>query len=184
MKLATLLGLTSLCLIAACGQKGGNATASAGGTSSGGGAPAAATSGADTTLTMADLPHPKAGLWETTITDTDLPKPSTDTNCLSGQAPSMTKMPEGCADLSIKRTFTGQIVIDANCKTPQFTMVAHSVSTGDFQTHMSTDSESTMTMQGQPPRMSKMHIDAHWVGPCAPGQKPDDLPDTPDKGTN
>ena len=39
---------------------------------------------------------------------------------------------------------------------------------------MTGDSTMTMSMKQLPPRTIKMHTDATWVGPCAPGQKPDD----------
>jgi len=172
MKPATAIGLAALCLVAACGKSGANSGA--------GGSPpataAAPSSGPDTPLAYADLPHPRAGLWQTT-TDNGDGHPDTSTTCLSGQAPAMAKMPDGCAQPSIKRTFTGQIVIDASCKTPHFSMTGHSVSSGDFQNHVSTDSETSMTMGSQPTRSSKIHIDSRWIGPCPPGQKPDDAPD-------
>jgi hypothetical protein len=168
----SVIGLAVLCLVAACGKPGGTAGASAAAPMAGAGP----TSGPNTAVTFADLPHPRAGLWQTTTDDGD-GHPDTSSACLSGAAPTVAKMPAGCDQPSIKRTFTGSIVVDATCKTAQFSMTAHSVSTGDFQSHVTTESESTMTMAGQPPRTSKLHIDAHWVGPCPPDQKPVDAPD-------
>ena len=166
------VALAALALLAARGPKGGgNATASAGAP---GGAPA---SGPDVPITLADLPRPKAGLWQTTLDDGD-GKPSTSTTCYSGKTPNMPKMPPGCSQLGIKRTFLGPIVMDMNCATPDFTMVMHSTVSGDFQNSMSSDAVMTMSLKGAPPKTSKMHSDAHYVGPCAPGQTPDDAPDT------
>jgi hypothetical protein len=160
--------LAGLSLLAACGPKGGgNATAA-------GGAPA---SGPDVQVNLSDLPHQQPGLWKTVIDDGD-GKPATMTSCLSGKTPAMPKMPAGCSQFTIKKTFLGAYVMDMNCATPEFTMVAHSVATGDFQTHMSADMTMTMSSKQMPSRTTKMHSDASYVGPCAPGQKFDDADDS------
>ena len=171
----TATALVAVGLLAACSPKaGGNATAAAGGAP---GAAAAPTSGPDVQITLADLPHPKAGLWQNVIDDGD-GKPDTITSCLSGKTPSMPKMPPGCSQFSIKRTFLGHLVMDMNCTTPQFSMVMHSEASGDFQTNMSSDATMTMSGKSVGTRTTKMHTEAHYVGPCAPGQKPDDADDS------
>jgi hypothetical protein len=173
MKLAPMIALAGLCLVTACGPKGGNSTAA----SASGGGGAAPASGPDVTINLSDLPRQRAGLWQTTLDDGD-GHPDTNTRCVSGAAPDMSSMPKGCTQYSIKRTFTGAYVFDMNCKTAEFSMVGHTVATGDFQTQADSDTEMTMTIAGQAPKTSKMHVSSHWVGPCAPGQKPDDAPDT------
>jgi hypothetical protein len=170
---ATVLALATLSLLAACGPKGGgNATAGAGGSPAAGGA-----SGPDVQINMSDLPHPKAGMWQNVIDDGD-GKPATMTSCLSGRTPTMPKMPAGCSQFSMRRTFLGHIVMDMNCTTPQFTMVMHSEATGDFQNNMSSDATMTMSGPNMPAKTTKMHTEAHYVGPCAPGQTPDDIVDS------
>ena len=167
------LALAALSLLAACGPKaGGNATAA-------GGAPAAGApaSGPDVEVNLSDLPHQRAGLWKTVLDDGD-GKPADMTSCVSGKIPAMPKMPPGCSQFTIKKTFLGAYVMDMNCTTPDFTMVAHSVATGDFQSHMSADMTMTMSSKQMPSRTTKMHTDATYVGPCAPGQKFDDEDDS------
>ena len=165
------VALAALSLLAACGPKGGgNATAS-GGT---GGAPA---SGPDVQINLSDLPRQRAGLWKTVLDDGD-GKPADMTSCLSGKIPAMPKMPAGCSQFTIKKTFLGAYVMDMNCTTPDFTMVAHSVATGDFQTHMAADMTMTMSNKQAPSRTTKMHTEATYMGPCAPGQKFDDEDDS------
>jgi hypothetical protein len=162
--------IAGLSLLAACGPKGGGNQA--------GGAPGApAATGPDVPITMADLPRPKAGLWQSTIDDGD-GKPASTTSCYSGKQPDLGKMPQTCQTMTFKRTILGAIVIDMACANPDFSLTMHSVATGDFQSAMSSDATMSMTMKGQPPKVSKMHTEAHWVGPCPPGMKPDDAPDT------
>jgi hypothetical protein len=163
MKLTSIAALAAMSLLAACGPKGaGNAAT--------GGTPA---SGPDVSINIADLPHPKAGLWQSVIDDGD-GKPMTTTTCFSGKTPTMPKMPPGCSQFSIKRTFLGHFVMDMNCATPEFTMVMHSEATGDFQNNMASDATMTMSSKQMGPRTSKMHTEAHYVGPCPPGQQPED----------
>ena len=76
--------------------------------------------------------------------------------------------------VQFKRTFLGHIVMDMNCATPEFTMVMHSEAQGDFQTGMSSDATMTMSGKQMAPRTTKMHSEAHYLGPCTPGQQPDD----------
>ncbi|HUO12141.1 MAG TPA: DUF3617 family protein [Caulobacteraceae bacterium] len=171
MRTATVIGLSVLCFVAACGKPVERAGAV------GPGAAKAPANGPDAPLAYADLPRLKPGLWRTT-TDSGEGPPDTSSSCLSGRAPVVAKIPDGCAQPSIKRTFTGEIVVDASCKTAHFSMIGHTVSRGDFQSHVTTDSETTMTIGRQPPRTSKLHIDSRWVGPCPPGRKPDDAPDS------
>ncbi len=170
MKLTTAsaVALATLALLGACGPSGGSSTAA--NVAAGGAAPA---SGPDVQVDISSMPRQRGGLWKTVLDNGD-GKPDTSTSCMSGKAPAIPKMPAGCSQASLKRTFLGAYVMDMSCSTPAYTAVMHATVSGDFQTHMTGDSTMTMTMAQQPPRTIKMHTDATWVGPCAPGQKPDD----------
>lgn len=166
---ASAVALATFALLTACSPKGGGAGAAAGGAPTSG-APA---SGPDVSVDLANMPHQRAGLWKTVIDNGD-GKPESMTTCVSGKAPAVPRMPAGCSQFTLKRTFLGAYVMDMNCTTPNVTMVAHAVATGDFQTRMSGDSTMTMSGKQLPARTIKMHTEATWEGPCAPGQKPDD----------
>ena len=167
---AAAMTLAACTLLTACGQKaGGNAASGGGGSSAAGGA----ASGPDVDIKMSDLPHPRAGLWKLSMDDGD-GKPTTMTTCHSGKVPEMPKMPAGCNQFSIKKTFLGAYVMDMDCKTPDFSMSAHSTITGDFQTHVVGDGVMTMSGKGMPAKTIKTHTEETWVGPCAPGQTPVD----------
>jgi predicted small lipoprotein YifL len=168
MKLSPTLAAACLCLVAACGQKGGNAIAPAAGPAAGG-APAA--SGPDVVVGETDMPRLRPGLWRQTIDDGD-GKPDVMTICHSGAVTTLPKRSPNCGQFTIKRTFLGAYVVDMNCHTPQFSMVMHSVATGDFQNAVSSDATMTMSGEHVPVRTTKTHTEAHWVGPCPPGQKP------------
>lgn len=166
----TAVTITAICLLSGCGPQTGGPSA----LRAPAGAPPAA-SGPDQFINASDLPRPRAGLWRNTTDDGD-GKPSTDTTCYSGKPLAM-KMPTHCSQFTIKRKFLGGIVMDMTCASPRITMVSHSEVNGDFQTKMASDMTMTMTMAGQPPRTTKIHNEATYVGACPAGQKPDDQPD-------
>ena len=171
---ATLaLAAASLCILANCGPKGGQ-TASQAGPAASAPVAAAAQGGADQVIDFSALPRPRAGLWQT-VTDTGDGQPETTTSCFSGKMPNI-KMPATCSKVSFKRTFTGAIVSDMDCGSPggAYHMISHSVGTGDFQSTWASDGVLTLEMRGRPPQVVKTHAEAKYLGPCAPGQKPDD----------
>ena len=165
---ASTTALAAFALLAACGPKGGS-----GSTASGAAATGAAASGPEVPVDLANMPHQRAGLWKTVLDDGD-GKPDVSTNCMSGNAPAVPKMADGCAKFTLKKTFLGAYVMDMSCTTPEYAMTAHAVVTGDMQSHLVGDTTMTMSAKDQPVRTVKMHTDATWIGACPPGQKPDD----------
>jgi Protein of unknown function (DUF3617) len=168
LTLASTAALAAFALLAACSPKGG-----AGSTASGAAAAGGPASGPDVQIDVADMPHQRAGQWKTVLDDGD-GKPDVSTSCMSGKTPAIPKMPAECKQFTLKKTFLGAYVMDMSCSTPEYSMTAHAVVTGDTQSHLVGDSTMTMTMKDQPTRTMKMHTDATWVGPCAPGETPDD----------
>jgi hypothetical protein len=178
MKTPAILALAaaSLCLLAGCGPKGGQAASQAGAAAPAGGASGAAPAqgGPDTVLDFSALPHPRAGLWQT-VTDAGDGHPETTTSCFSGAMPSI-KKPTNCSQVSFKRTFTGAIVADMDCGSPDgaYHMSSHSVGSGDFQSTWASDGVVTLEMRGRPAQVIKTHSEAKYVGPCPPGENPVD----------
>ena len=167
----SVIALTGFCLLAACGPKGAGSNAPSGGAS---GAASAPSSGPDVAINLADLPRARAGLWQTTIDSGD-GHPGSVTSCASGKAPAIGKGVKECNKVVLKRTVLGDVVMDMSCTTPAFTMTSHMVATGDFETHITSDTVMSMKGVKGPPTTSKVHTEAHWLGPCPPGQKPDEL---------
>ncbi|MGA0599774.1 DUF3617 domain-containing protein [Caulobacter sp. KR2-114] len=175
LRLAGLAAVSvSLIALGACSKGGASSGASqAAGGGSGGGA-ASPASGPDTVITEADLPRLKAGKWQKVETGDD-GKSSTDTYCESGRQLQMKRADlKSCSQFEIKRTFLGGIVMNMTCGNPQYTMTAHATASGDFNSHMTSDVQMTMAVQGKPPVVTKVHTEATYLGPCDAGQKPDD----------
>ncbi|MCY1510598.1 hypothetical protein D9M68_449800 [compost metagenome] len=68
-----------------------------------------------------------------------------------------------------------KLVIDSVCKIGPTTATSRAVMTGDFSSAYRVESKSTYS----PPLMGRTEgtsvVDAKWVGPCKPGQKPGDM---------
>jgi hypothetical protein len=173
----TAVVIAGLCVLAACGPKpGGNAAAggAANSAAGGGGASTTASAGGDggQTVDFSALPHPRGGLWQETLDDGD-GKPSVTTSCLSGKTPVM-KVPKDCSQFTFKKTLLGAYVMDMACTMDGGSMSAHAEMNGDFQNAMTSDMTMNINITGQPARVMKMHTDLKYLGPCAPGQTPDD----------
>lgn len=173
LRLAGLAAVSvSLIALGACSKGAGGASSGASQAAAGGGA-ASPASGPDTVITEADLPRMKAGKWQKVETD-ETGKSSTETYCESGKQIQMKRADtKECSQFEIKKTFLGGIVMNMTCGTPQYTMTAHATASGDFNSHMTSDVEMSMAVQGKPPFKSKVHTEATYLGPCDPGQKPD-----------
>ncbi len=151
-------------LIAGCSKAGGNAQT----TASTSGAPAAApSSGPDTVITQADLPHPKAGLWVVSSSTNGGP-PHTSQSCYHGEPFKMNEHPvPGCTGMVLKRTFLGDYVMDANCAEHGFESSMHMVVHGDWTGGAyTTNGAMHMVFPGRPPMDITTHSEAHWMGPC------------------
>jgi hypothetical protein len=166
---ATVAAVAAFTLLAACSPKGGSGSTSASGAAAAG----AAASGPDVQIDPSNMPRQRAGLWKTVLDDGD-GKPDVTTTCMSGNTPAVPKMPDGCKQFTLKKTFLGAYVMDMSCTTADYSMTAHAVVTGDVQTHLTGDSIMTMSIKQQPTKTIKMHTDATWIGACPPGETPDD----------
>ncbi|VTU13161.1 hypothetical protein SRS16CHR_00400 [Variovorax sp. SRS16] len=133
-----------------------------------------------------DFPARKPGLWEMSMnlgaTASKLPVQVTQ-QCLDAASDkAMREMGEGmskdrCSKQDM-RNEGGKIIVDTVCKMegPSNTVATtHSVMSGDFNSTYHVESKSSYS----PPMMGRAEgsivIDAKWVGPCKPGQKPGDM---------
>jgi hypothetical protein len=167
---AAAIAATTVIALSACSPKGGANSAATGGR-----APQAAATGPDTPIAEGDLPHLRAGYWEI------------KTKGAEGQAQALhfcdagkpvnfrSATARGCSQFNFRRTFTGGIVMDAQCLQNGVSSTIHVEASGDFNSAYSSDMSVTMTKPGEPPTSFKDHTDARWVGDCPPGEKPVDV---------
>lgn len=155
------LTAVSLVAIAGCSQKNAGNTAAG----SPGAAPAV---GPDTVITEADLPRPRAGLWEVSLS-TNGGTPEVSRRCETGAPLRTHAVGKDCSTFQIRRTFLGGIVIDAVCASGPVSSSMHMTATGDFNGAYASDSVGTVTMSGHPPVTFRTHTEGRYVGPCPPG---------------
>ncbi len=127
-----------------------------------------------------DVPKRKSGLWEMTTSGSQAKGSYAMQMCIdektddilrdraSGQAK------QSCSKSDMRRE-GDRIVFDSVCTFSGSTATTHGVLTGKFDSAYRMESKSTY----EPPLMGKkegaMTIDAKWVGPCKPEQKPGDM---------
>jgi len=130
-----------------------------------------------------DYPPRKPGLWELSIQSEDSASkaPAMQTQqCIDAATDkAMREMgsssgQQACSKQDM-RNEGGKIVVDSVCQIGNTTATTHSVITGDFATAYRMESRSSYS----PPMMGRKEgtafVEAKWVGPCKPGQKPGDM---------
>ena len=129
-----------------------------------------------------ELPTRKPGLWEIRLIDTatkaagltmqQCTDAATDKDLTSNLSP-MAK--QTCAKSDVRKTAAGYMT-DAVCTVNGMSMTTHSDITGDFDSaySMNVTSKASGTPNGVP-RETAMTVEAKWLGPCKPGQKPGDI---------
>jgi hypothetical protein len=147
---------------------------------------ALATAAFTTTASAAELPTRKAGLWEMKMVfeGRSLP-PQTMQHCvdattdklMNSQFGGMTK--EACSKQDMQ-VLGNTITMDSVCKFGPATATSHTVITGSFDQAYTVKVTSTREggpqMPGVAPNQpTNMTIEAKWLGPCKPDQKPGDV---------
>jgi hypothetical protein len=134
------------------------------------------------TVTAAELPTRRPGLWEIRMVDAatkaagltmqQCTDPATDKDLTSNLSP-MAK--QTCTKSDVRKTAAGYMA-DAVCTVNGMSMTSHSDVSGDFNSAYTV--KVTSKAEGTPsgvPRETTMTIEARWLGPCKPDQKPGDI---------
>lgn len=129
-----------------------------------------------------ELPTRKPGLWEIRMIDADTKAAgmtmqqctdaATDKDLTSNLSP-MAK--QTCSKNDIRKTAAGYMT-DAVCTVNGMSMTSHSDITGDFNSAYTV--KVTSKTSGTPanvPHDIAMTVEAKWLGPCKPDQKPGDI---------
>lgn len=129
-----------------------------------------------------EWPTRKPGLWDIRIVEAhsqvagltmqQCTDQATDKDMIAAASP-MTK--EVCSKHDFRKAAAGYVA-DAVCSANGMAMTSHSEITGDFNAAYTMKVTSRYdTGPGKPPRDMAMTIEAKWVGPCKPNQKPGDM---------
>jgi len=178
-----IAGLAGLALtgLSACGKP---ASPSAG-SSPPSAAAAPASAPASGPVSLNDMPRRKDGLWEQTLAtgaggQAIVTQICTDVTVerkvgMAGQRFDRSK----CASYSITRQLNGDYAFSSVCSLGATggTVTSHGVMhrDGDGAFHVDLDTTTSGAAVAQLNTARKMTLDAKWMGPCPPGQKPGDM---------
>ena len=126
-----------------------------------------------------DMPKRKPGLWQQTVTMSGpgMP-PQSMSMCTDEKTDNLITEQAGanksCSQQSVRRQGNAYVV-DAVCKDGTTTVRTHGTFTGDFASRYSGDLRTTFEPPMHGMKEMNQKIDARWVSPCKPGQKPGDV---------
>ena len=125
-----------------------------------------------------DLPKRKPGLWQHNMTTIGAPVPPTSVTMCTDER--MDKMladrsaNERCSQQTARRDGDA-VVVEAVCTQQNTTVRTKGRFTGDFNSSYTGEMHSTFDPPMHGMKESRQKIEARWLGPCKPGQKPGDV---------
>jgi hypothetical protein len=127
-----------------------------------------------------EAPKRKSGLWEITVSSAQMKSGNTMQQCIDQKSddlmkqdrPGMEKM--SCSKNEMRKE-GDKIIGESVCKMSDTTVSTRSVITGRFDSAYKADIKSTYEPPMHGMRESSSVVDAKWLGPCKPGQKPGDI---------
>ena len=130
------------------------------------------------TVTAADLPKRKSGLWEITTSEPGGPPGPIATMCIDEKLDDMAKQLSAgavtCTRQELRRE-GDRYISDSVCKIGDSTATTHAVISGDFESTYQADIQARYS----PPLMGMTEgrsvMNAKWLGPCRAGQRPGDI---------
>ncbi len=127
----------------------------------------------------AEMPKRKAGLWEVSTRMEGAPAMGAMQQCIDQntdnllQQQAQKERPE-CSVVDVK-PLGNQVTMRSVCKIQGSTATTDAVFVGSFDTAYRGDVQTRFSPPLQGMKESRMAIDARWLGPCKPGQKPGDV---------
>ena len=126
-----------------------------------------------------DMPKRKSGLWEINMRHNGSPGMGPMQQCIDQNTDNLMQQKakdskQNCSVMDVK-TSGSKVSIHSVCKIEGSTATTNGVFEGAFDSSY----KGTMKTQFSPPMHgmseSSMALDARWLGPCKPGQKPGDV---------
>jgi len=119
-------------------------------------------------LGRADMPRPRAGLWEW------VGDGRRGEVCWTGQPLHIPGSAGACSTITYALA-AGGAEIDAVCGGGQVVSRTHMVFTGNVQSAYAVDTHNNLAVAGKPPIVSDLHAAFRFAGPCPPGRAADDV---------
>lgn len=125
-----------------------------------------------------DLPQRRSGLWELRNQMAGMPAQGPMQMCIDQSSDELMQERAtnraNCSVMDVSRS-AGKVIIHSVCRQDHSTATSDTVISGDFEKAY----RSEMNIRYAPAQHGigklKMTQEAHWLGPCKPGQKPGDI---------
>lgn len=127
-----------------------------------------------------DQPQRKPGLWEVKATSSQGAQPRVIQQCTDAafeaqmQKQALEQSKSMCSKNDMRQE-GGKILSDSVCKVGATTVTSQSVTTGDFSSAYRVEVKSTYNPPVAGLQGSSTVMEARWLGPCLPGQKPGNM---------
>jgi hypothetical protein len=122
-------------------------------------------------------PKRKPGLWQQSVSGSGMPT-QTMSMCIDEKTDDLmasgANQRQNCEQQSLRREGTSY-VFESVCRSQGTTVRTRGRFTGEFNTRYAGELHSTFEPPLQGMRESTQNIEARWIGPCKPGQKPGDV---------
>lgn len=130
-------------------------------------------------LQAADMPKRKPGLWEISTRMEGMPAMGAMQQCIDQTTDDLMqqqakKEQQNCSVIDVKQ-LGNKVTIHSVCKAQGSTATTDAVFIGSFDSAYKGDMHTRFSPPMHGTSESKMSLDARWVGPCKPGQKPGDV---------
>jgi len=130
-----------------------------------------------TPVAPANVPHLKAGYWQSSSTSST-GATSSRPWCTHGASIGPRMGPEGlgqgCTFSGVQQSPAGAYVYDVICLGNGATSDGHTSYRGDFISHYTIDSIQTDTQAGEAPHVTTGHTESHYLGDCPAGTRAED----------
>ena len=137
--------------------------------------------------TAKDMPKRKSGLWELSMKMDASSAPLRMQQCVDEKSDDLMQQQgekqsrANCSKNTLSKT-GNRITSEAVCKLGETTATTKAVFSGDFSTAYRAEIHSSFSPPLHGMKESNQIIEAKWLGPCKPGQKPGDVV-MPGRGT-
>ena len=132
-----------------------------------------------TAAQAAEMPKRKPGLWEISTRMEGMPAMGAMQQCIDQntdnlmQQQARKEQPE-CSVIDVK-PLGNKVTVHSVCKVQGSTATTDAVFVGSFDSAYKGDMQTRFNPPLHGTKESKMALEARWLGPCKPGQKPGDV---------
>ncbi|WP_313952574.1 DUF3617 domain-containing protein [Accumulibacter sp.] len=132
-----------------------------------------------TSVQAAEMPKRKPGLWELNTHMEGMPSIGAMQQCIDRNSDDLMqqqakKQKHNCSVLDIQ-TQGNTVTVHSVCKVEGSTATTDATFVGTFDSAYKGDMHTRFSPPMHGMSESKMSLDARWIGPCTPGQKPGDV---------